>query len=110
MTLQIKTRLEPFSIRLSRQRAARMIRTKTGSSSYNENHENRIAFRTAIHSSNQPCMRRHSALVVLILIFFSSQHALATPNFIPTASPYHAYIDAKVIFSLEFTAKKEIFL
>jgi hypothetical protein len=34
----------------------------------------------------------------------------ATPDFIPTASPFHAYIDAKVIFSLELTAKKEIFV
>jgi len=55
-------------------------------------------------------MRRHWALVVLGLILFSSQRSLATPNFIPTASAYHAYIDAKVVFSLEFTAKKEIFL
>ena len=55
-------------------------------------------------------MRRHCALVVLGLILFSSQHAVATPDFIPTASAYHAYIDAKVIFTLEFTAKKEIFL
>ncbi|MCI0721445.1 MAG: energy transducer TonB [Acidobacteria bacterium] len=35
---------------------------------------------------------------------------LATPDFIPTASAYHAYIDAKIIFSLELTAKKEIFV
>ncbi len=35
---------------------------------------------------------------------------MATAEFAPTSSPYHAYIDAKVIFSLELTPKKEIFI
>src|SRR5262245_32367970 len=39
-----------------------------------------------------------------------SSEALATPNFIPTVSAYHAYIDANVIFPLDLTAKKEVFL
>ncbi len=34
----------------------------------------------------------------------------ATPDFVPTASAYHAYIDAKIILSLELTAKKELFV
>jgi hypothetical protein len=35
---------------------------------------------------------------------------LATPDFVPTASAYHAYIDAKVILSFELTLKEEIFV
>ncbi len=57
-------------------------------------------------------MLRHATVAVLVLssALVLSPEALATPDFIPTASAYHAYIDAKVIFSLEFTPKKELFL
>ena len=44
----------------------------------------------------------------LLLPFSSSLHA--TPDFVPAASAYHAYIDAKIILSLELTAKKEAFV
>src|SRR5262245_36650519 len=50
------------------------------------------------------------ALLILGLTLVLSPAALATPDFIPSASAFHVYIDAKVIFSLEFTAKKELFL
>ena len=50
------------------------------------------------------------ALLILGLALACSPAALATPDFIPTTSAFHAYIDAKIIFSLEFTPKKELFL
>jgi len=57
-------------------------------------------------------MRKRSvvSLLTLGLVLTLSPIAQATPDFIPTASAFHAYIDAKVIFSLEFTPKKEVFL
>jgi hypothetical protein len=57
-------------------------------------------------------MHKHPAVALLILglVLAVSPTALATPDFTPTASTYHAYIDAKVIFSLELTPKKELFL
>src|SRR6187401_1140185 len=57
-------------------------------------------------------MRKLASLALLIfgLVLVLSPAAFATPDFIPTASAFHAYIDAKVIFSLEFTPKKEVFL
>jgi hypothetical protein len=57
-------------------------------------------------------MLKHSAVALLILglSLTLSPATYATPDFIPTASAFHAYIDAKVIFSLEFTPKKELFL
>src|SRR4026209_24634 len=50
------------------------------------------------------------ALLIFGLVLVLSPATLATPDFIPTASAFHASIDAKVIFSLEFTPKKELFL
>lgn len=35
---------------------------------------------------------------------------LATPNFIPSPSAYHVYIDSKLIVTLELTPQKEIFI
>jgi len=57
-------------------------------------------------------MRENSAIapLVLALALALAPAALATPDFIPTTSPYHAYIDAKVILSLELNSKKELFL
>src|SRR4026208_506223 len=57
-------------------------------------------------------MQKPPAVALLILgsALALCQAAFATPDFIPTASAFHAYIDAKVIFSLEFTPKKELFL
>jgi Gram-negative bacterial TonB protein C-terminal len=49
-------------------------------------------------------------LSLLPVLALSPRLLLATPDFVPTASDYHAYIDAKVILSLELTSKKEIFL
>lgn len=58
-----------------------------------------------------PMLRRIAvALLSLGWALALSSEALATPNFIPTASAYHAYIDAKVIFTFELTPKKEVFL
>lgn len=53
---------------------------------------------------------RFLSLGFLALIVSHPQPVSATPDFIPTASAYHAYIDAKIIFSFELTAKKEIFV
>ena len=39
-----------------------------------------------------------------------SPAALATPDFIPTASAFHAYIDAKSFFLWNSPPKKEVFL
>lgn len=50
------------------------------------------------------------ALLALNLGLALAHVAWATPDFIPTASAHHAYIDAKVIFSIELTPKKELFL
>jgi hypothetical protein len=50
------------------------------------------------------------ALLLVICAFLSPTASLATPDFLPTGSTYHAYIDAKVIMSFELTPKKEIFL
>jgi hypothetical protein len=57
-------------------------------------------------------MLKRSAVAHLVLGFALSfaPVAFATPDFIPTSSEFHAYIDAKVIFSLELTPKKELFL
>jgi len=57
-------------------------------------------------------MRKRSVVSLLMLgvVLTLSPIAQATPDFIPTVSAFHAYIDAKVIFSLEFTPKKEVFL
>src|SRR5262249_12077115 len=41
---------------------------------------------------------------------FSSPFLFGIPDFVPAASSYHAYIDAKIILSLELTAKKEAFI
>ena len=49
-------------------------------------------------------------VLLATFIFFIPSPLLATPDFLPTASTYHAYIDAKVIMSLELTPKKEIFI
>lgn len=51
-----------------------------------------------------------SLLVSLAWVLVCTPPALATPDFVPTASAYHAYIDAKIIFSLELTSNKEIFV
>ena len=55
---------------------------------------------------------RHVLLGVLSLMMLNGTAStlLAVADFAPTSSAYHAYIDAKVIFSLELTPKKEIFL
>jgi TonB-like protein len=49
-------------------------------------------------------------LATLALILVSTPLLYATSDFVPTASAYHAYIDAKVIYSLELTPKKEAFV
>jgi hypothetical protein len=43
-------------------------------------------------------------------LFCSSPFLFATSDFVPAASSYHGYIDAKIILSLELTAKKEAFI
>ena len=47
---------------------------------------------------------------VLVALILSPSALVATPDFVPTASAYHAYIDSKLILSLELTPKKEIFV
>jgi hypothetical protein len=49
-------------------------------------------------------------LAALALILISTPLLHATSDFVPTASAYHAYIDAKVIYSFELTPKKEAFI
>jgi hypothetical protein len=49
-------------------------------------------------------------LAALALILVSTPLLHATSDFVPTASAYHAYIDAKVIYSFELTPKKEAFI
>lgn len=57
---------------------------------------------------------RKSVLLVFFGAVFSvfclSFHLYATADFIPTASPFHAYIDAKIIMSLELNSKKEFWI
>jgi len=48
--------------------------------------------------------------LLALLFFFFPSVAKATPDFMPTSSTHHAYIDSKMILSLELTAKKEIFV
>ncbi len=43
-------------------------------------------------------------------VFLYSPLLLATADFLPAPSAYHAYIDDKIILSLELTAKKEAFV
>lgn len=49
-------------------------------------------------------------LAGLFLTLLTVAPLQATAEFDPTSSPYHAYIDAKIIISLELTPKKEAFL
>jgi hypothetical protein len=49
-------------------------------------------------------------LAGIFLILLAASPLRATAEFDPTSSPYHAYIDAKIIISLELTLKKEVFL
>jgi hypothetical protein len=44
------------------------------------------------------------------LILWGAAWLPATPNFIPSPSAYHVYIDAKLILMLELTPQKEIFV
>jgi hypothetical protein len=50
------------------------------------------------------------AVSILGLLLSSPPSLLATPDFIPTVSAYHAYIDAKMFLALELTPKKEAFV
>jgi len=52
--------------------------------------------------------RRVSFLILALSSFPLFLHA--SPDFVPAPSAYHAYIDSKIILSLELTAKKEAFL
>jgi hypothetical protein len=49
-------------------------------------------------------------LAGIFLILLAASPLRATAEFDPTSSPYHAYIDAKIIISLDLTLKKEVFL
>ena len=43
-------------------------------------------------------------------LLLSAPSLLASPDFIPTVSTYHAYVDAKIILVFELTPKKEAFV
>jgi hypothetical protein len=51
-----------------------------------------------------------SFVFLLAALVLSPAPLVATPDFIPTASAYHAYIDAQIVLSLELTPKKEVFV
>ncbi len=55
-------------------------------------------------------LRERSWIWVACLILLSAVPLAATPDFIPTASAYQAYIDAKIVLSFELTPQKEFFL
>jgi hypothetical protein len=72
---------------------------------------------TALSASGQSERARASCraslarfVLLLVALILSPSALVATPDFVPTASAYHAYIDAKLILSLELTPKKEIFV
>jgi hypothetical protein len=49
------------------------------------------------------------ALLTLFLLA-SASSLQATPNFAPSPSQYHAYIDSNLVIRMELTSKKEIFI
>jgi Gram-negative bacterial TonB protein C-terminal len=53
---------------------------------------------------------RKTIVFAFFSLFLYSPFLSATPDFVPAPSAYHAYIDAKIILSLELTAKKEAFV
>jgi hypothetical protein len=61
-------------------------------------------------SARTMCRPTLWAAVVLSLCLGIPVPLLAVAEFAPTSSAYHAYIDAKIILSLELTPNKEIFL
>ena len=45
-----------------------------------------------------------------LAVFWAPSFLFASADFVPAPSAYHAYIDSKIILSLELTAKKEAFV
>lgn len=61
-------------------------------------------------SARSICRPPPRGAVFLALFLGIPVPLLAVAEFAPTSSAYHAYVDAKIILSLELTPKKEIFL
>jgi len=53
---------------------------------------------------------RSGCILTVIAVLIWSITAQATPDFIPTSSAYHAYLDSKILFAFELTSNEEIFV
>ncbi|MEW5975447.1 MAG: energy transducer TonB [Acidobacteriota bacterium] len=59
----------------------------------------------------RPAPSHRGIVLVFLLLFLTLPYsALATPDFLPAPSQYHAYIDAKLILAFELNSNKEFFL
>ena len=68
---------------------------------------------SAMDSCRDKTIRRIPFLVFFSIVFsnlFLGSTLYASTDFVPTSSPYHAYLDAKIIMSLELTPKKEFWV
>lgn len=53
---------------------------------------------------------RSGCVLTVMSILICSIAVYATPDFIPTSSAYHAYLDSKILFAFELTSNEEIFV